>query len=48
MEFTKKQLEYILECLNFHYSENDDRKADIIDINSSIARQVSHQLKEFN
>ena len=48
MELTKKQLEYVLECLNFHYSENDDIKADIIELNASICRLVAHQLQEFN
>ena len=48
MELTKKQLEYVLECLNFHYAENDDIKADVIEINASICRLVSHQLQEFN
>jgi len=47
MELTKKQLEYVLECLNFHYAENEI-KADIIELNASICRLVSHQLQEFN
>ena len=48
MELTKKQLEYVLECLYFHYAENDDIKADVIEINASICRLVAHQLQEFN
>jgi len=46
MELTPKQLEYVLECLNFHYAENDHIKKDIIELNASICRLVANQLQE--
>ncbi len=45
MELTPRQLEYILECLNFHYAETEEKK-DIIELNASICRLVANQLQE--
>lgn len=45
MELSKKQLEYMLTCLNFHYSESDHKEF-YMDINSSIARLVNHELEQ--
>ena len=45
MELTKKQLEYVRTCLNFHYSESDHKEF-YLEINSSIARLVDHEIKE--
>ena len=45
MELTKKQLEYLRTCLNFHYSESDHKEF-YLEINSSIARLVDHEIKE--
>ena len=45
MELTKKQLEYVRTCLNFHYSESDHKEF-YLEINSSIARLVDHELKQ--
>ena len=45
MELSKKQLEYMLTCLNFHYSESDHKEF-YIDINSSIAKLVDKELKQ--
>tara|TARA_A100001391_G_scaffold120681_2_gene82200 strand:+ start:3465 stop:3665 length:201 start_codon:yes stop_codon:yes gene_type:complete len=45
MELTKKQLEYMLTCLNFHYSESDHKEF-YLEINSSIARLVNHELEQ--
>ena len=47
MELTKKQLEYMLTCLNFHYSESDHKEF-YLEINSSIARLINHEIKQFD
>ena len=47
MELTKKQLEYLRTCLNFHYSESDHKEF-YLEINSSIARLIEHEIKQFN
>ena len=44
MEFNQKELEYLLECLNFHYSENEYIQEEIIDINSQICKRINEQL----
>ena len=44
MEFNQKELEYLLTCLNFHYSESD-HKQHIMDINSQIAIKIDEQLQ---
>ena len=38
--FSKEEVEYLKECLNFHYSENDDLKAEIIHINANILKKL--------
>ena len=43
LEFTQ-ELEYLLTCLNFHYSESD-YKEHIMDINSQIAIKIDEQLQ---
>ena len=45
MELTKKQLEYVRTCLNFHYSESDHKEF-YLEINSSIARLIDHELNQ--
>ena len=40
MEFTTKQIEHLIECLNFYYSENDDIKLDIVQVNSECAKKL--------
>ena len=47
MELTKKQLEYVRTCVNFHYSESDHKEF-YLEINSSIARLVDHEIKQFD
>ena len=47
MELTKKQLEYVRTCLNFHYSESDHKEF-YLEINSSIARLIDHEIKQFD
>ena len=44
MEFNQRELEYLLECLNFHYAENDNIKEQIIDINSQLCKKIDEQL----
>jgi len=45
MELSKKQLEYMLTCLNFHYSESDHKEF-YMEVNSSIATKVNHELEQ--
>ena len=45
MEFNQTELEYLLICLNFHYAENDDIKAQIIGINSQLCKKIDEQLQ---
>jgi hypothetical protein len=45
MELTKKQLEYVRTCLNFHYSESDHKEF-YLEINSSICRLIEHEIKQ--
>ena len=47
MELTKKQLEYLRTCLNFHYSESDHKEF-YLEINSSICRLIEHEIKQFD
>ena len=44
MEFNQRELEYLLECLNFHYSENEYIQEEIIDINSELCKRIHEQL----
>ena len=44
MEFNQKELEHLLNCLIFYYSESD-YKAQIMDINSQIAIKIDEQLQ---
>ena len=43
MEFNQRELEYLLTCLNFHYSESD-YKEQLIDINSQLCKKIDDQL----
>ena len=43
MEFNQQELEYLLTCLNFHYSESD-YKEQLIDINSQLCKRIDEQL----
>ena len=47
MELTKKQLEYVRTCLNFHYSESDHKEF-YLEINSSICRLIEYEIKQFD
>ena len=43
MEFNQKELEHLLNCLNFYYSESD-HKAHIIEVNSTLCKRIDEQL----
>ena len=47
MELTPKQLEYMITCLDFQYTEYEGSKDDIIEINASIGRLINHELEQF-
>ena len=34
-------------CLNFHYSEYEGSKDDILELNASICRLIDHEIKQF-
>jgi|TARA_S200000501_G_C20195290_1_gene470453 hypothetical protein len=44
MKFSQEELFYLSECVQFHYAENDDKKYQIIDLNSSILRKIADEL----
>ena len=45
MEFNQTELEYLLECLNFHYSESD-HKEHIMEVNSTLCKLFDEELTE--
>jgi len=44
MDFTPQQMEHLIDCLNFYYCENDDKKIDIVKVNSECARKLYAEL----
>ena len=44
MEFNQKELEHLLNCLNFYYAESDYKEA-IMELNSQIAIKIDEQLQ---
>ncbi|AFD02913.1 hypothetical protein [Synechococcus phage metaG-MbCM1] len=40
MKFTKDQIEYLKECVSFHYEMNSDIKEHLIDINSQCSKKL--------
>ena len=50
MEFNQKELEYLLTCLNSHYSEMDwdlssqEHKNYIMELNSTLCKKIDEQL----
>ena len=50
MEFNQKELEYLLTCLNSHYSEMDwdlssqEHKQYIMEVNSTLCKKIDEQL----
>ena len=43
MELTKKQLEYLRTCLNFHYSEMDFKAPHIMELNAELCKRLDKQ-----
>ena len=43
MKFTNEQIKYLKECLDFHYTENPDRKNEIIQVNAECCVKLNHQ-----
>jgi len=42
MKFTNEQIKYLKECLDFHYTENPDRKNEIIQVNAECCVKLNH------
>ena len=42
MEFNQKELEHLLNCLNFYYAESD-YKAHIMEVNSTLCKKIDEQ-----
>jgi len=45
MEFNQQELEHLWNCLNYYYNMNSDKKAYMIDINSSLSKRIYEQLQ---
>ena len=45
MEFNQKELEHLLNCLNFYYAESD-HKQHIMEVNSTLCKLFDEQLTE--
>ena len=45
MEFNQKELEHLLNCLNFYYSESD-HKSHIMEVNSTLCKLFDEKLTE--
>ena len=43
MEFNQKELEHLLNCLNFYYAESD-HKQHIMEVNSTLCKKIDEQL----
>ena len=41
VDLSKNELEYLLECLNFHYSESDN-KEECIDLNAELCGKLDN------
>ena len=46
MNFAIRELEYMLECLNFHYSENSDDKRKYMALNSELCYRLDRELRQ--
>ena len=45
MEFNQKELEHLLNCLNFYYAESD-HKQHIMEVNSTLCKLFDDELTE--
>ena len=42
MNFAIRELEYLLECLNFHYAEHSDEKHEYIELNAELCGKLDN------
>ena len=45
MEFNQKELEHLLNCLNYYYNMQIDYKEHIMEVNSTLCRKIDEQLQ---
>ena len=43
MEFNKRELTYLLTCLNYHYSESDFKNKHIMELNAELCKKLDKQ-----
>ena len=43
MEFNQKELEHLLNCLNFYYSESDFKNKHIMELNAELCKKLDKQ-----
>ena len=46
MNFAIRELEYLLECLNFHYSEHSDEKSKYMALNCELCYSLENDMKQ--
>ena len=43
MEFNQRELNYLLSCLNYHYSEMDFKAPHIMELNEELCKKLDKQ-----
>jgi len=43
MEFNQRELNYLLTCLNYHYSEMDFKAPHIMELNAELCKKLDKQ-----
>ena len=43
MEFNQRELNYLLTCLNYHYSESDFKNKHIMELNAELCKRLDKQ-----
>ena len=46
MEFNQRELNYLLTCLNYHYSESDFKNKHIMELNAELCKKFSYDLNK--
>ncbi len=46
MKFTIIELEYLLECMNFHYSEHSDDKRQFMALNAELSYRLDRDMRQ--
>ena len=46
MNFAIRELEYLLECLQFHYAENSDEKSKYMALNCELCYRLENDMKQ--